>query len=140
MASQKPQLRGSSVLTVGERERYVQRQLDSLERDNYTERTDVISSNELARSSRRPKGKVTALAKGRWTLATLIAESQISRLPADVPTYLTAAIGPSTQPSRKFCSVCGFVAGYTCTRCGMQYCTLNCLETHKETRCMKFIV
>ncbi|KAI8049048.1 hypothetical protein BDF22DRAFT_700889 [Syncephalis plumigaleata] len=140
MASQRPQLRGTNVLTADERERFVQRQLDSLERDNYTERADTVIVSENARLSRRSKGKMTALMKGRWTLAALITDSRIDRLPVDVPTYLTAAVGPSAQPPRKFCSVCGFVAGYLCTRCGMRYCKLSCLETHKETRCMKFII
>jgi zinc finger HIT domain-containing protein 1 len=46
--------------------------------------------------------------------------------------------GPSTRPQRHFCSVCGFFASYTCSRCGLRFCCLRCQHTHKETRCIKF--
>ncbi|CAG8686117.1 14422_t:CDS:2, partial [Acaulospora morrowiae] len=58
---------------------------------------------------------------------------RIDQLPSDVPTYLTAAAGPSRYPSRKFCSVCGYLSNYSCKTCGMKYCSVKCLETHEET-------
>ena len=54
------------------------------------------------------------------------------------PNYLSVNADPSGQPARKFCSVCGHGGTYTCTRCGMRYCSIKCNNHHKETRCMKF--
>ncbi|XP_074593071.1 zinc finger HIT domain-containing protein 1 [Brevipalpus obovatus] len=39
---------------------------------------------------------------------------------------------------RHFCCVCGFAAPYTCIACGMRYCCVACLQTHKDTRCLKW--
>mmetsp|Transcript_46892 Transcript_46892/g.92298 ORF Transcript_46892/g.92298 Transcript_46892/m.92298 type:complete len:174 (-) Transcript_46892:360-881(-) len=55
-----------------------------------------------------------------------------------IPTYEAAAAAPSMKAPRLFCSVCGFKGKYSCTRCGMQFCSLRCDITHKETRCLKF--
>ena len=52
--------------------------------------------------------------------------------------YASIAASPSFNPSRKFCSVCGYIGTYTCTRCGCRYCCSKCLASHKETRCLKF--
>jgi len=52
--------------------------------------------------------------------------------------YLSAAAGPATRPGRNFCSVCGYCGSYTCTRCGMRFCSIRCNKHHKETRCLKF--
>lgn len=54
------------------------------------------------------------------------------------PNYLSANAAPSGKPPRKFCTVCGHQGQYSCTRCGMRYCSLKCNANHKETRCMKF--
>lgn len=43
-------------------------------------------------------------------------------------------------PQRNFCSVCGFRAPYTCVTCGNRYCTVKCLHTHRDTRCLKWTV
>ena len=52
--------------------------------------------------------------------------------------YLSVAAKPSKKPARFFCSVCGYNSKYQCTRCGLRYCTMQCGNTHKETRCIKF--
>ena len=52
--------------------------------------------------------------------------------------YLSVAAKPSRKPARFFCSVCGYNSKYQCTRCGLRYCTMQCGNTHKETRCIKF--
>jgi hypothetical protein len=54
------------------------------------------------------------------------------------PNYLSINAAPSGKPNRKFCSVCGLLGQYACTRCGMRYCSIKCNSHHKETRCMKF--
>lgn len=52
--------------------------------------------------------------------------------------YITVAACPSKFPARQFCSVCGYFGQYTCTRCGLRFCSIKCNEHHKETRCLKF--
>ena len=67
-------------------------------------------------------------------------EAELERLPEGAPSYLTAAVGPPTTAApRKFCSVCGDVSSYTCTRCGSRYCGRRCHAVHTETRCLKFL-
>mmetsp|Transcript_4499 Transcript_4499/g.6756 ORF Transcript_4499/g.6756 Transcript_4499/m.6756 type:complete len:135 (-) Transcript_4499:31-435(-) len=57
-----------------------------------------------------------------------------------VPTYLRCTAQPSKRPPRLFCSVCGQHSKYTCTRCGSRSCSIACQQTHKDTRCLKWIV
>jgi zinc finger HIT domain-containing protein 1 len=54
--------------------------------------------------------------------------------------YASIEAPPSAIPGRKFCSVCGFSGKYSCTRCGMRYCSIRCNNSHKETRCLKFSI
>eukprot|EP01100_Stratorugosa_tubuloviscum_P008407 TRINITY_DN3504_c0_g2_i1.p1 TRINITY_DN3504_c0_g2~~TRINITY_DN3504_c0_g2_i1.p1 ORF type:complete len:197 (-),score=65.67 TRINITY_DN3504_c0_g2_i1:47-637(-) len=54
--------------------------------------------------------------------------------------YFSAAASPSIFPARNFCSVCGILSNYTCTRCGQKYCSIKCNKTHSETRCLKFTI
>jgi zinc finger HIT domain-containing protein 1 len=54
--------------------------------------------------------------------------------------YFTITAKPSKYPSLKLCSVCGFSSQYTCQICGTLYCSLKCLDIHKDTRCLKFTV
>lgn len=57
----------------------------------------------------------------------------------DEVNYYTIAARPSAFPARQcFCSVCGFIGHYSCTRCGSKFCSIKCNESHKETRCFKF--
>ena len=54
--------------------------------------------------------------------------------------YFTIVSKPSKYPPLKLCSVCGFLSQYTCHICGSLYCSLKCLDIHKDTRCLKFTV
>lgn len=80
----------------------------------------------------------------RWkvkSLAQLVFEEHgaaADRSAEAPPTYLSVAAGPSTQPPRRFCCVCGFFAPYACTRCGSRYCRVKCGDQHKESGCLKF--
>ena len=103
------------------------------------------SSSDSCASPAVPGTKATSdsnefnLAAAR-TFNALLEQSFIDRAPSDVPTYLTAAAGPSTSSApRKFCSVCGFVAPYGCARCGMRFCSKKCSAVHAETRCLKMV-
>ncbi|KAG8238240.1 hypothetical protein J437_LFUL018185 [Ladona fulva] len=52
--------------------------------------------------------------------------------------YISAQAPPSQFPERHFCSVCGFPSNYTCIPCGSRYCSVRCLGTHLDTRCLKW--
>jgi zinc finger HIT domain-containing protein 1 len=57
---------------------------------------------------------------------------------SDADSYTSIAARPSFRPPRKLCSVCGFEAPYTCTRCAVRFCSVRCGSVHEETRCLKF--
>jgi len=80
--------------------------------------------------------------KGPKPLSALLEEARLELLPPGVPSYARAAVGPprAALQRRKFCSVCGFQAPYTCPRCGMRFCSRKCSGTHAETRCLRFTV
>lgn len=64
----------------------------------------------------------------------------LDKLPAGTPSYLTASTAPSAiSAPRKFCTVCGNLSSYKCTRCGNRYCCRKCYALHVETRCLKFL-
>lgn len=70
----------------------------------------------------------------------LLQDAGLETLPPYVPSYLTAAVGPSSLTSRRhFCSVCGYIAPYTCVRCGSRFCSVKCQTVHNDTRCQKFV-
>ena len=59
----------------------------------------------------------------------------------NIITIASIAATPSVLYSvRHYCSVCGLLGIYTCTRCGMRYCCIRCNEHHKETRCLTFSI
>jgi zinc finger HIT domain-containing protein 1 len=71
-------------------------------------------------------------------LAEIIVEEDYETDETAIPNYLTAKARPSRYPTRQFCTVCGYASTYSCQRCGMRYCGLECLTAHQETRCLKF--
>ncbi|GMH33647.1 hypothetical protein BSKO_01481 [Bryopsis sp. KO-2023] len=130
--------------------------LDSLEKDHdfaEAEPSDEefkLESDEeidIGTSKRRKKnmrGKRTTRStrekRGVKSFSILLKEAELDQVPDDVPTYLTAAAKPAkTSSKRKFCSVCGNISLYTCTRCGSRFCCLKCHSIHKDTRCLKFM-
>ncbi|KAL3991160.1 HIT zinc finger family protein [Acanthocheilonema viteae] len=52
--------------------------------------------------------------------------------------YNAARAPPSCIPPRQFCAACGFFSKYTCIRCGVRYCSINCRDLHNDTRCLKW--
>lgn len=129
--------------------------LASLENDNYEEENigesyvdgeddEEVYASERTKSQKKKKrkskrDKTAELATPAKTFGQILMEERLDLLPAHVPTYHTAAAAPSTLPARKFCSVCGYHRKtYSCTRCGMYFCCLQCDATHQETRCNKF--
>lgn len=41
-------------------------------------------------------------------------------------------------PGKKLCSICGSNAPNQCVRCGVRFCSVQCLAVHKETRCSNY--
>ncbi|GJP35724.1 hypothetical protein CLOM_g20255 [Closterium sp. NIES-68] len=95
------------------------------------------------RRTRQAAAAVVSRASKRTakTFAELLEEANLEALPPGTPSYLTAAMGPPTVTSaRRFCSVCGTHAPYTCPRCGSRFCCVSCQRLHNETRCLKFVM
>lgn len=155
------------IIDEATRNRRTRQLLDQLERDNFHEDPHAnlvmhkkapkfdespIKNNNFnattgghnANSSRRHVHKTRML-----SLAAMIDEDQ--RLNPDGPNYSSAAAPAPDRvtdassgkvlikiPARHFCSVCGFKAPYTCITCGNRYCSVPCLGTHRDTRCLKW--
>jgi zinc finger HIT domain-containing protein 1 len=45
---------------------------------------------------------------------------------------------PGIYPALNLCSVCSYQGPYNCVRCGTKYCSLQCMNIHKDTKCLKF--
>ncbi|KAI3431569.1 hypothetical protein D9Q98_004619 [Chlorella vulgaris] len=89
---------------------------------------------------RKTRGMIAEKTRGPKVFRDYLEEAGLELLPEGVPSYLTAAVGPPRIAApRKFCSVCGDMSAYTCTRCGSRYCSRRCHVVHTETRCLKFI-
>ena len=117
--------------------------------DEFEQRKPVSSSSSgnlknLTKGSSSNLSKLGA-AKSASTASNLNLKSAISSDSlgygnnTDEVNYYTIAAKPSAFPARQcFCSVCGFIGHYSCTRCGSKFCSIKCNESHKETRCFKF--
>lgn len=155
-----------AVVDEADRRRVIQARLAALEEDNHKEDDFAAGSDDdefelpsdedpeggpssgrkrkkvvkVGGGMRKTRGMIAEKTKGPKVFSDYLEEAQLDRLPEGVPSYLTAAVGPPlTCATRKFCSVCGDMSSYTCTRCGSRYCTRRCHAVHTETRCLKFM-
>lgn len=156
-----------AVVDEADRRRVIQARLAALEEDNHREDDFAAGSDddefELPQGSdeegddgtasgrkkkkvkvgggmRKTRGMIAEKSKGPKTFRDYVEEAELEKLPEGAPSYLTAAVGPpQTAAPRKFCSVCGDMSVYTCTRCGSRYCSRRCHAVHTETRCLKFM-
>ena len=147
------------MLDEAARKRRARKALEGLERDNFhddphaglvmskkalslfQDKGDSKSSTSPSQSSGRSRKTRTAeyyRQRFRKTLPQLLEED--AALNPDPPNYLSAQAPPPEKPHRRFCAVCGFTSAYTCTACGARYCSIQCRETHMETRCLKWTV
>ncbi|KPM00430.1 zinc finger HIT domain-containing protein 1-like protein [Sarcoptes scabiei] len=152
------------ILDESTRNRRNRQQIEQLERDNFHEdpHSNLVMHKKIPKfedletnSKTGPNNNRRTNYRSRiLTLSNLIEEN--SRMPA--PNYLTICTRSlsSTLPSknlnislpniqipsvkRSFCSVCGFKSVYTCIVCGLRYCSSRCLQTHVDTRCLKWTV
>ncbi|MEW5302413.1 MAG: hypothetical protein WDW38_002435 [Sanguina aurantia] len=153
------------VVDDNARKQAAQARLDSLDNDNEAPEATVAAAGEdddeyaeesedddpdanASKRSKAKKGLTGAKRKLKGgpkdgsfkSFARILDEAALDQFPAGFPTYLTAAVGPSTATApRKFCSICGTFSEYTCARCGQKYCCRKCYKVHVETRCQKFI-
>lgn len=138
------------VMDVATRKRRARKAIESLENDNFHEdpHADLVINKKLPKfqdtlnEPKKPKKRYRTndyyKSKYRKNFQQLVEEDRM--LYPDGPNYTTAAIEAPTTPARKFCAVCGFFSTYTCVQCGTEYCSVKCLGTHLDTRCLKWIV
>lgn len=137
------------ILDEASRHRRARKQLEALERDNFQDdphanlsmhkkapkfEESLPDTNTKKRKSRSEQLKQ----RYRKNFAALLEEATM--LASDEPNYLSAQAPPSELPERKFCAVCGFPSNYVCVPCGARYCSVRCLGTHQDTRCLKWTV
>ncbi|XP_008248936.1 zinc finger HIT domain-containing protein 1 isoform X1 [Oryctolagus cuniculus] len=137
------------VLDRAARQRRISRQLEALENDNFQDdphaglpqlgkRLPQFDDDaDTGKKKKKTRGDHFKL-RFRKNFQALLEEQNLSV--AEGPNYLTACAGPPSRPQRPFCAVCGFPSPYTCVSCGARYCTVRCLGTHQETRCLKWTV
>ncbi|XP_028163712.1 zinc finger HIT domain-containing protein 1 [Ostrinia furnacalis] len=135
------------VLDDAARKRRARKAIEALEQDNFHEdpHADLVMSKKVPKfadsnekPTRKKKAKSAEYYKMRFrkTFAQLVEEDASFR--PDPPNYLSAQASPSKFPDRHFCAVCGFLSNYTCIPCGARYCSVRCLGTHLDTRCLKW--
>lgn len=136
------------VLDEVARRRRQKKALEALEQDNFH---DDPHAN-LVMHKKAPKFEETLENKKRKKLKTepfkqrfrknftALLEEEEQYFTKDKTNYVTAKVPPSKFPERHYCSVCGFDSNYTCVQCGSRYCSVKCLGTHQDTRCLKCTV
>jgi len=140
------------VVDAETRRKRQKRQLASLDRDNFQDDPHHAMNLYVAKaklpsftdnvdgSKKKRKVKLGDIFKhkAKRSFAALLEELQVENKDNSIPTYHTSVARPSKLPERHFCSVCGYLSKYVCVTCGMRYCSLECLKTHQDTRCMKW--
>ncbi|CAJ0572320.1 unnamed protein product, partial [Mesorhabditis spiculigera] len=142
------------------RELRLKKQLELLQQDNFQEdpHSNVVIGKHLPKfnddlielegteSKRRRTAGRDARGKKEWkprvrkTFDELREEYNAVTEPKDVGyrAFEEAQMPPAQNPPRKFCNVCGLFSAYNCTKCGSGFCSIECQDVHKETRCMKW--
>lgn len=95
------------------------------------------ATTRATRNSRVPK-KPSGIEKWNKPLQVALEEDWASGVGNPQESYDAIAAKPSARPAKHLCSVCGFPASYTCTRCAVRFCSVRCGTVHEETRCLKF--
>ena len=138
------------VLDCASRERRLERQLDSLEKDNFHDDPHAnlifinkkmlhVEGQEQPKLNKNRKRKFRGdhfKQRFRKTFQNLVEDE--AALERDAPNYFTCVAPPSNRPAKKLCSVCGFPSSYNCVQCGFKFCSIECQQVHKDTRCLKW--
>ncbi|VBB26828.1 unnamed protein product [Acanthocheilonema viteae] len=133
------------VLDEVTRKRRLRKQLEALEQ--WHKNIPKFEDDQLGQSSTR-KGEVESGKKKkkfkmeyfkqrfRKNFSALVEEETLSKSMeiSGFDAYNAARAPPSCIPPRQFCAACGFFSKYTCIRCGVRYCSINCRDLHNDTR------
>ena len=101
---------------------------------------NASSKNKKPKKKIPKKKKKEAYVKRNFNLKKLIKEDNLEANTSVFPNFLTVRSHPSNYPGRKFCSICGLIAPYGCSRCRERYCSLKCQEIHRDIKCLNFDV
>ncbi|XP_076801084.1 zinc finger HIT domain-containing protein 1-like isoform X2 [Clavelina lepadiformis] len=162
-SSRLQEINSRRILDTATRQRRLHRQLEALEKDNFQE--DPLENIQETPKTKRPKfgipsdqeleneaqhtqpSKKKKRTRGdhfkqrfRKTFAAVLEEQRQTLGDSEGPSYFHAVVPSSRFPGRHFCAVCGFFSSYTCVSCGARYCSVRCLGTHQDTRCLKWTV
>lgn len=160
MTISKSTLRGSNRIKENDKRRVVdetsrrrrhRKVMELLESDNYHEdpHADLVMSKKIPRfdetlelrAARTKKKERTAeyyQIKFRKNFQQLVDEDRAEAESNKRPSYMDIQCEESQIPPRRFCAVCGFLGPYSCLSCGTRYCSIRCMDTHMETRCLKW--
>ncbi|XP_022903473.1 zinc finger HIT domain-containing protein 1 [Onthophagus taurus] len=159
--SAKPVLRGSQRYKEGEKRRIVdetsrkrrhKKFLESLEMDNFHDdpHADLVMSKKLpkfednlesrTRSKKKERNPEYYPLKYRKTFQQLIEDDRKEAEETGRISFGSITVEDSQFPPLSFCAVCGFYGNYICVACGTKLCSNKCLDTHYETRCLKWTV
>ncbi|XP_066140529.1 zinc finger HIT domain-containing protein 1 [Euwallacea fornicatus] len=139
------------VIDETQRKRRQRKVMEMLESDNYHDdpHADLVMSKKVPkfednleqRSGRNKKRERTVdyyQFKYRKNFQQLVDEDQSESESKRRPSYMDIQCEESQLPPRHFCAVCGFLGHYSCLSCGTRYCSIRCMETHMDTRCLKW--
>ncbi|XP_067944073.1 zinc finger HIT domain-containing protein 1-like [Watersipora subatra] len=142
------EMAGRRVLDNASRQRRLRKAIEALEQDNYQDdphadlkmnkkapKFDESMDFSAAKKKRKSRSESFRY-RLKKNFAALVEEEQISK--KDGPNFLNALVPSPTYPARHFCAVCGYFSNYTCVACGTRYCSVRCLGTHQDTRCLKW--
>ncbi|CAH1125090.1 unnamed protein product [Ceutorhynchus assimilis] len=139
------------VIDDSQRKRRQRKFMELLESDNYHEdpHADLVMSKKVPkfdnsleqRTSRNKKKERTVdyyQFKYRKNFQQLVEDNRAEAELRNCPSYMDVQCKESQLPQRRFCAVCGFLGPYSCLSCGTRYCSLKCMGTHMDTRCLKW--
>ncbi|EKX40157.1 hypothetical protein GUITHDRAFT_113638 [Guillardia theta CCMP2712] len=136
----------SRSLDERQRERARLARLAMLERDNHvTDNTHMMKVHNLGgdeligkgeQKKKRKKISLFERTKNR-TLDQMMQEAETEMVQAYGASYydiVSPPPGKNEGIAKKLCSICGYIAPYTCRITGMRFCSRPCLRVHEETR------
>ncbi|XP_060534444.1 zinc finger HIT domain-containing protein 1 [Cylas formicarius] len=160
MTISKSTLRGSNRIKENDKRRIVdetsrkrrhRKIMELLESDNYQDdpHADLVMSKKvpkfddsLEQRSGRAKKKERSVDyyqfKYRKNFQQLVDEDRTEAEVNSRVSYMDIQCEESSLPARRFCAVCGFFGQYNCLSCGTRYCSIRCMDTHMDTRCLKW--
>ncbi|KAF6040774.1 hypothetical protein EB796_000916 [Bugula neritina] len=142
------ELSSRRVVDYASRQRRLRKAIEALDQDNYQDdphadlkinkkapKFDESIDQPLSKKKRKSRSE-TFRYRLKKNFAALVEEEQLFK--KDGPSFLTCLVPSPTYPPRHFCAVCGYFSNYCCVTCGARYCSVKCLGTHRDTRCMKW--